>query len=339
MSNAVYSQIAEMCLRLDGEDARLDEAAITNGTLFVSRELTQVRNRVYEVKYPELKAMSFIPIATDIDPLFDTYEYYSTDSYGQARIMHKNQRDFPMVSAGTTSHTGKVVTLGLGYNYTLSEIRLAMRLGKPLQDTLAKAARRGHMTSIDELLCTGKLASTGQTADDLGGFINSSLVNKDLILHNWLSTGSTPTSVQIYDDMSRVVANVSVRTKGLFEADTLLMAPELFRVIQDTLMFSSGSETTILQSFLKNHPGVNVAQWAALSSTGDGTIGTSGYHQMIAYPRDPTVVEGVVPLEFEQLPPQMDGLNTDVPCQSRCGGVKFYVPGAVEYAFVNHSIT
>lgn len=339
MSNKVFEQIAEMCLRLDGEDARLDEAAITNGTLFVSRELTRVRTRVYEVKYPDLKAMSFIPIATDIDPLFDTYEYYSTNSYGQARIMHKNQRDFPMVSAGTTSHTGKVVTLGLGYNYTLSEIRLAMRLGKPLQDTLARAARRGHMASIDELLCTGKLASTGQTADALGGFINSSLVNKDLVMHNWLSTGSTPTTLQIYDDMSRVVANPSIRTEGMFEADTLLMAPELFRVIQDTLMFSSGSETTILQAFLRNHPGVNVAQWHKLSGTGDGTIGTSGYHQMIAYPRDPTVVEGVVPLEFEQLPPQVDGLNTDVPCQSRCGGVKFYVPGAIEYAFVNHATT
>jgi hypothetical protein len=332
-------------LRLDHDDTgkRLDSAAITNVTLFTERELTQVRNKVFETKYPELKAMGFIPIATDIDPDLDTYSYQIQDAYGQARIINKNDgHAIPMVSLGTREETGKVVDIGLGYGYQLSELRLANKLGKPLGMRLANAARRGHLFAIDELLRTGKLATTGQTANGLGGFCNSADVNtlsSGLTFTAWMSQGSTPDAIDIYNDLCRMYQSVSDATDSLYNVDTFLFAAKLYGVISNMPMFETGSETTVLQYFLRNHPGVSAASWGALNGTGDGTIGTSGYHQIIAYQRSADCLEGVVPLEFEQITPQANGFKVSVPCRSRCGGVKWYIPASARYGFVNHSTT
>ena len=84
---------------------------------------------------------------------------------------------------------------------------------------------------------------------------------------------------------------------------------------------------TILRSFLANNPYIrNIDQWYRLDGAGAG-----GKNRGIVYKRDPMVLEGVVPLDFEQLPPQARNLEFVVPCQARCGGVKIYQPSAMRY--------
>ena len=318
---------------------RLDAAAIANGTLFLERELTQVRSKVLEVKYGENKAITFLPLATDIHPDAETYTWKVTNSWGQARIIHGDEKSLPRVGADAVEKTGKVVDLGLSYGWTRKEMRTALWQGMPLSNKLAMAARRGCETSIDELLRTGKIVSTGQTANGLGGFCNNPDVGKALVFSAWLSQGSPPTSLAIYNELVALASKPRVETLGNYDANTMLVASALFEKISSTPMFSFG-ETTILEYFLRNSPNIKqVAQWAQLDSTGDGTIGTSGYHQIIVYQRDADVVEAVVPIRFEQLPPQVTGFNTEVPCLCKCGGVKIYAPKAIQYGFVNHSTT
>ena len=318
---------------------RLDAAAVTNGTLFLERELTQVRNKVLEVKYPENKAITFLPLATDVNPNADTYTWKVMNSWGQARIIQGDEKSLPRVGADAEEKTGKVVSLGLSYGWTRQEMQTAMWLGQPLSDRLAMAARRGHEISIDEILRTGKLASTGQVANGLGGFLNNADVGRALTFTNWLSVGSPPTSKQIYNDMVRLASKVRIDTNGMYDADTLLIASLLYEKVANEPMFDQG-ETTILQYFLRNSPNIkNVAQWQRLNGTGDGTIGASGYHQMVAYQRTSDVLEAVVPVRFEQIAPQVSGFNTEIPCLSKCGGVKIYVPGAIQYGFVNNTTT
>ena len=336
----IYSDIVDrLDLATNQFGQRMDAAAITNGTLFLEREMTQVRNKVLEVKYPANKAITFIPLATDVHPAADTYVWKVTNSWGQARIINGDETALPTVGADAEEKTGKVISLGIGYGWTRSEMQKAVWLGQPLSEVLAMAARRGVEISIDEILRTGTLSSTGQTANGLGGFCNNATVVKNQVFHNWLSVGSTPTSLQIYWDLVAFVSSVRVATKGLYDVDTLLIAQALFEKIANTPMFDIG-ETTILQYFLRNNPNVkNVAMWERLDGAGDGTIGTSGYHQMIAFQRSNDVVEAVVPVRFEQLMPQITGFKTSIPCVAKCGGVKIYVPAAMVYGFVNHSTT
>jgi hypothetical protein len=338
---SIISDIVErLDLHTNQFGQRMDAAAISNGTIFLERELTQVRTKVLEVKYPANKAITFIPLATDIHPAADVYTWKVTNSWGQARIIHGDEEALPMAGADAEEKTGKVVTLGMGYGWTRSEMQKAMWLGAPLADTLAKAARRGHEISIDELLRTGKLASTGQVANGLGGFCNCPLVYKAQTFTNWLSVGTPPTALQIYNDLVNFTTRISTTTNELYEDDTLLIASPLYTKVSSTPMFTNGGETTILQYFLRNSPNIrNVAQWARLTSAGDGTIGTNGYHQMISYQKSNEVLEGVVPVRFEMLGPQLKGFKTSIPCLSKCGGVKWYVPAAANYGFVNNSTT
>lgn len=338
MDPRLIFETLQLGLRSDG--TRMDAAAITNGTIFLERELTQVRSKVLEVKYPENKAITFIPVATDISPFAETYAWKVTNSWGQARIINGDEKTLPRVGTDAEEKTGKVVSLGLSYGWTRQEMQTAVWQSQPLSQRLAMAARRGHEISIDELLRTGKLASTGQTANGLGGFCNNTSVGRALTFTSWLSDGSAPTALQIYWDLVKFTSKPRIDTNSIFDADTLLIASSLYEKVANTPMFSSGSETTILQYFLRNSPNItSVAQWDRLDGAGDGTIGTSGYHQMITYKRSPEVVEAIVPVRFEQLAPQVTGFNTEIPCLSKCGGVKIYVPKAMQYGFVNNSTT
>jgi hypothetical protein len=331
--------VARFDLAQNAHGVRMDSAAVANGTLFLERELLQIRNRVLEVKYPENKAITFVPLATDINRYVDTFSWKVTNSWGQARIINGDEKSLPRVGLDAEERTASVVSLGLSYGWTRNEMQKAMWLGQPLSDKLARATRRGHEISIDEILRTGKLASLGQTANGLTGFCNNSSVKKDFTFTAWLSRGSTPTALQIYQDLVDFTTYTSDLTKDMYSCDTLVMAGPLYKKVSTTPMFSFG-ETTILQYFLKNSPNIkNVAQWGRLDNAGDGTIGTSSYHQMICYQRDNEVLEGVVPVRFESIAPQISGFNTEIPCMSKCGGTLIYVPAAVNYGFVNNSTT
>ena len=52
---------------------------------------------------------------------------------------------------------------------------------------------------------------------------------------------------------------------------------------------------------------------------------------MVAYQRDPMVLQLEIPQEFEQFPPQARGLSFVVPCHARIGGVHMHYPLAVAY--------
>jgi hypothetical protein len=79
--------------------------------------------------------------------------------------------------------------------------------------------------------------------------------------------------------------------------------------------------------FLRTNPGVSVDVWYRCDLAGDG--GTDDL--AVAYSKNPEVLEGIVPQEFEQLPPQFQGFSTTVYCHSRCGGVRIWQPKAMAY--------
>lgn len=330
----IHEQLAQQ-LRLDyGDDGvRLDDAALTNASIFLERELTQVRTKIYEVKYPELRTMSFLPIATDIDPDADVYSMTIADSYGRARIVGKDDLQIPMVSTGVREETGKVVEVALGYGWTASEIRRAQRLNKPLESRLASATRRGIASAIDEILRTGQLASTGQVAHQLAGFLNNSSITASQVMSAWLATGGArPTTDAVFADLNNLLWAPRIRTNGLFIPNTMLIATQLYKEISTRPMFTAGGDTTVLEYFQRANPGVNIAAWDALNATGTG--GVAGYHQIVVYPYSAEVVEGIVPIEFEQGMPEVKNFRTSVPCRGRCGGTVWHVPSAAEYGFV-----
>ena len=79
---------------------------------------------------------------------------------------------------------------------------------------------------------------------------------------------------------------------------------------------------TILEYFLRTSQYVKqVDVWDKLVGVGSG-----GTDRMVCYRRDPEALELIVPQEFEQFPPEREGLEWEVACHARCAGVVAYYP-------------
>jgi hypothetical protein len=115
-------------------------------------------------------------------------------------------------------------------------------------------------------------------------------------------------------------------TNGVEIPDTIAM-PLAHYGILTTIPRSATSDTTLLSFFLANHPMIkSVVPWYKLKGAG-----TSSYDRIMVFRRDPNAIGLVIPQEFEQFPPQQKGLEFEVPCHGRIGGVIAYYPMSVLY--------
>jgi hypothetical protein len=294
-------------------------------TAFLERELTVIRRKVFEVQYADLLAKKFMPLATDIPPSAETYVYGVYDKSGRAKVIANGSVDLPRVDVIKSEVTGKVREIGDSYGWDITSMREAARVGAPLTEMKAKAARTAIETLTDKMLFDGK--DHDGTSFGVTGIAN----NADVISQGIVNPVSDPWLITmdpalILADLNSSVATMVAASLQKWLPDTLLLAPREFAIIVATRV-SVYSDATILQSFLKTNPYIkNIDQWHRLTGAGAG-----GLNRGIAYKRDPEVLEGVVPLDFEQLPPQARGLEFVVPCHARCGGVKVYQPGAMRY--------
>ena len=299
-----------------------------NETFFIERELTQLRAKIYEVRFPELIARSLMPFATDIAPSANVYSYKVLTPMGAAKFIGNMARDLPRVDNVAREVLGKVHPIGLSYGWDINELREAARLGVPLADTKARTARAAAERAVDEVLAFGDLAlSAGQIGLELNGIAN----NPDVIANGivagsfWLDV-SPPNPGDILTDMSTLVSRVSTNTNSIFDVDTLILPTAHHNYVSQT-PFSALTGESILSVFKKNNPQITLVRpWYRLN-----TAGATGGPRGIAYKRDPMVLEGVVPQGFEQLPPEQHGLEVVINCTERCGGVKIYQPSAMVY--------
>jgi hypothetical protein len=309
-----YNTESGAVLRFDASD-----------TAFVEREATQIRQKLFEVVYAELKAQQLVPLATDISPDIKQYVYFVMDVVGEAKVIANGSDDLPRVDVSKSERTGIVQTIGAAFGWELFEMRLAARLGQPLNQQRANAARQAIARQIDKILSTG--VTDSQTGLNLEGLLN----NADVVSMGISSTtkwvmGTTTAAVMIAY-VNGIVQAVINATNEAWIPDTLVLPTTMYGIFAATPYGSDASTLTAMKWFLQNSPYIrNVVSWYR----GNGA-GASGADRGLIYKRDPTVLEGVVPLEFEALPPEAKGLEMVVPCVGRAGGVKIYHPEACKY--------
>lgn len=302
-----------------GTDVRFD----ADETAFLERSLTHVRTKVHQVEYADLMARSFVPMATDIPPSADTYVFPVLDRVGEARVISAKGMDIPRVDVSLTEVTGKVYTVADAYGFDLYEMQNAARVGVPLSQWKASVAREALERKVDEMLALGSPAD--QQGLNITGLINNAAVEAAGVANftHWIQ--GTTDAQTIVDELHAFVNAIPVATLQKFIPNTLALPPSRF-VIAATTTFVE-TDTNALTSFLKNNPYItSVAQWHRLEDAGAG-----GLDRAITYKRDPMVLEGVIPQEFLQLPPQAQGLEMVTNCTMRAGGVKVYQPAAMAY--------
>ncbi len=285
-------------------------------TLIFARQLETIKRQVYETKFVELKGRQFVPFSFEGGDLSEYLTYRVWTGTTIAKLVTNYATDFPLVASSAKEVTVKYHSFGHAYGYSLRDMRLAAAANVPLDSQLAKMARKGHELAMDDAVAYG-VPQVGTY-----GLLNHPNISLGTVTNG---TWASATGVQMLEDLNSIITQMQVNTSEIFSPNTILMSITAFRKISTKLLDSSGSSMTVLQAFQAQNPGVTVASWSKLALANAG--GTNG--RIIAFKKDPEVLQFEVGKEFEVLPSQNQNLMMTFPCESRFAGLSIRHPLAV----------
>ena len=297
---------------------QFNERCDAGETAFFTRSLETILAKTYDVLYPELKARSFIPLNSEVDPGAESYTYRQFDFYGIAKIVSNFADDLPMVDVLGKEFTAPIVSIAASYHYSIQDIRRSRMSGIDMDGKRGIAVRRAIETKIDLVAALGD-ANTG-----LKGFLNQSAVPiVSFVTGGW--TQAT-TAENMLTDLNTLVNSIVNTTKELFVPDTLILDNTSYQIL-NSKRIDPTMEKSVLKSFLENNPYITSVQQWQRCNTASATNG----RRIVAYKRDPQVLELIIPQEFEQFPPQPKNLGFSIPVHCRHGGVSVRYPLAMAY--------
>jgi len=303
-----------------------------NETFFLEREITQLRDKMFEVEYPDPVARLFIPKATDISSSAETYAFKVYKPVGaKGGLISYKSGDLPRVDVTADEVLGKVRPVGRAYGWDINELRQAAENKQPLSEVKARMARDAVERDIDDLLAFGTLEDAGGNRPGVGlnGLVNNTLV-EDLTVLDGSYWTSALDPADMLADLNALIVAPSNQSKDKFKADSLILPLSHYNLASQT-PWSALTGESVLAVFKKNNPGItSIMPWHKLDSVTTAQ-GGADKPRAIAYKKDPMTAEAVIPQEFEQMPPEMRGLQFIINCHARCGGVKVYQPIAFKY--------
>lgn len=292
-------------------------------SIFLDRQLMQIKARAYEQRYPDLMARSLVP--TSPEPAPDgvkTLVYVVEDLFGDVKIMGDKADDLPLVGEKATEFSQKVRDLGVAFKYDLGEVRAAARLGRDLPGGRAEKARKLAERKLDEIL------AIGNTKAGLNGLLShASVPAATITTRNTHVTFATKTADEILADFAEVCQTIVNTTKGIFGDGLTVLLPDSQWTYISTTPRSSTTDTTILNYILGNMSQIKeVKRWFRCAAAGAG-----GTDRMVVYPRTNEVLYSEIPSEFEVLDPQPKGFSFYVPTRLTTAGVIIPQPKAMLY--------
>ena len=291
-----------------------------NETLFFARQLEFIEQKVYEFKKRELKYRDYFPVSNADNPGAEKITYRMYDKVGMAKIISNYSDDLPRSDVFAKEYSQNVKGLGIAFAYNSQELRAAQFANISLDLMKAAAARRGHREAENRLAWHG---------DDQYGIIGL-LNNPNIPLTpagNGVSTHpdwARKTPDEIIADVRIATSQIRVTSKGLYEADTMLLPQAQYDLIANTPR-ASFSDKTILAFLRDSDNGFGLKTIEAIPVELAGTFPGSKDGAFL-YAKDPEVLELRIPLELIMHPVQPKGLEFEIPGESRFGGLVVRYP-------------
>ena len=301
-----------------------------NESLAFARQLEFIYTQTYDVKYPDLKARTLIPVDTSIPAGAELYSYKIFNEVGEAKLVDDYATDFPNVELFGTESFGKIVSLGDSYQFSIQDMRRAQLLNVPLQAKKAMAARHIIERKLDYIAAVGALNGTVPGfATNTNVVALSSASTPALTAGTWASRAQTTAgSLTIINDL--LVAQQDIFTKSLGLAagrDLVLPLGAYAELVKRTVSPDNGFDQRTLLDFLRQNGRFDsIEPWVALA-----TAGPVAAPRGVIYDRSPENLQLVISQEFEQLAPQAEGMAFKVICHMRTGGVEIFYPATMRY--------
>jgi hypothetical protein len=149
---AVVPALATLGAFTDGPSGKRMDAG---ETAFFARELESIKVQIVEAEYPTLLARQVIPMGSGVDPGADTYTWREFDRSGLAKVISNYATDIPDVEEQGKENKSSIESIGIGFSYSIQDIRAAAKVGRPLQARKAMLAREEAERTIDDILALG----------------------------------------------------------------------------------------------------------------------------------------------------------------------------------------
>lgn len=297
---------------------------VDDASAFFARELDYVKTKAYDKQYPELSALNYLPITSEVDEGAESATWYGYEMTGIADIINNYADDLPRADVKGEPTTVNIKSIGVSYGYNAQEMRASAFTGKNLDARKATAARRAHDMKINQI------AFIGSDKDKMIGIFSDNNGIPEFTLSEVKTSGGNKTEFryktadQILADLNGMQQYIDELTNSIERPDTLALPSHIYmdlstRRIPDT-------ETTVL-SFLKEHsPYIkNFESWNELGANAK-LFNPTGKNVMFLYTKDTEKFSLELPMPFRQYPVQVKNLETEIPCESRCAGLMIYYP-------------
>jgi hypothetical protein len=320
-------------------NARFDSAE----SMFTQRALTYIATEVYPTLIPPLKARQFIPTAVKANPGASSYVWRKPTRTGMARLFAPGAAlDLPVAGMFTEEINQYFYPVGtkLIYDYfELLAIGMALENGQPvdLVGEKLKAALEAVEKKLDIIAAFGTATPpTGYAIEvdaDVGitGLLNSTLASVYQTPNGALNSKawSSKTADEVLADLSGIVAAQRATTFEVHAPDTIILPIAQFQSILSRRL-SDVSGESILSYFLRTQreagQPIDVYPWMYCQGAG-----SSSSDLMVAFKRDPRMVQHTLNMDATPLEPTKAGLETTQPVVARTAGVILFYPLSVTY--------
>lgn len=290
-----------------------------NETAVFARELEALRTEIVEYEFPELKIRSLIPLEPGVDPGAETLTWYEFTDTGLAKMLVNYADDLETVEALGTKQTSNIEAHGIAYMYSAQDLRAWRKTGRPLDRRKAEAARKAVERRVE------KIGALGDTPRNVPGFLKNANVP-------FITTGltalwnTTATPMQTLTDLTTIAMTVWAQSKQVHTPNTMIVGSATYRRLSRP--FDVQSPKSILKTFLESQDMIKeIVPWVQADLADSGNDG----ERLVCYEKNPSNMALVIPLDFEQHPPQAENLMFKIPCEGRIGGAVVYKPLSMVY--------
>lgn len=296
-------------------------------TAIIQRGLDYVQKVATEVMYPELRALRFVPVMTDVPVGAATVTFAVKDRVGRARRTGGHGGDLPRANISLSENTSAIASYGAMYAYTTDELRrFDYYNGTTRGPAINLDTERGETAALMIARVIDSVVAFGDPDDArIKGFANNANVTVSAASAVW----STLTWEELLEELFALANNPLVTSREVFRPDTILLPTTQFQNVSTT--YNSLATKTVLELFndAMRAQGRNIAveSWPVLSTADAAGTGP----RAISYVKDEKVCGAIVPAAFLAQPPQAHGLEWQIPCEGLCGGAIVKAPLGVYY--------
>ncbi|BAK66882.1 conserved hypothetical protein [Sphingobium sp. SYK-6] len=297
---------------------------------FATPALYRMHSTVFEEKYPAFDYATYMPVNEDGD-MWDVGTIVTSlnGPAGRAEYISAKGFDIPNVSKQMSQGVTNFFLAGCGYELSLQEVNRASKMGVDLASRDASDARK-----IAEKFIFDR-GMTGSTEKGFTGLINNGGVPTANVPADGTGSAtawSTKDADKKVRDVNLAITDVFTNTKETEMADTLLLPTSSFLDASTARVGDTGM--TVLAYIQANNAYTAISrqplnilpmQWLE-------TAGASSTKRMIAYARNPGVLEFFLPGAFTFMPMHpISSLAWRVDGIMNVGQLEIYRPKAVSY--------